>query len=275
MMPIIGIPPYDGPLESTLANLRTDPTHNLLHNRAWWLERWSRLGWHAVPVNILMEADNTFFEFSTCQLLLSRKDPDTDLLRSVQDFNLSFFQRVSLWDLARSADSGGQARTLFSLGTILRGQSLPLRKGNRGELSHDFSVPVDLRDATLYLFSRVEAPGPLNLRLAAVTFKEGAGSSACDPGSIAGVAQLAVKLAPGYSAVELRLADFSPLYGSPRPQDVSMLMFGGESRFPAVLECIGVLKSPAGSCQLRLRPYSHWWARVRRYIVRLMSRRAA
>jgi SAM-dependent methyltransferase len=274
MLPLIGVPPYDGPLESTLANLRSDPTHNLLHDRAWWLERWSRLGWRPVPANILMQADNTFFEFSTCQLLLSRDECDAELMRSVQDFNLSFFQRVSLWDLQRSANSGRQARTLFSLGTLSEGHSLSLRNGAWGELAHHFPDPVDLRDATLYFFCRVEAIAPLNLRIAALTFKEGADARACDPAGIAGVAQLAVELPPGYSAVESRLNEFSPLYGSPRPQEVGMLMFGGESPFPADVECVCVLKSPAGAHQLWLRPHSHPWARLRRYVLRLMDRRA-
>jgi SAM-dependent methyltransferase len=268
MMPIIGIPPYDGPVESALAALRSDPTHNLLHNREWWLERWSRLGWHHMPANILMESDNSFFEFSTCQVLLSRNRCDAELLKCVQDFNLSFFKRVSLWDLHRTADPGRRAQALLSVRTIKKPTSLALRRGVWGELSHEFSEPVDLRDATLSLFCRVKANTPLNLRLAAVTFKEGAGSNACDPANIAGVAQLAVELPPGYSAMELELNELSPLYGSPRPQNVGMLMFGGESPLAASLECACELKSPAGVCALELAPYSSLWARVTRYLRR-------
>ncbi len=81
MMPLIGIPPYDGPLEPTLANLRTDPTHNLLHDREWWLRKLERRDWHVVPANILLDADNSYFEFSSCQILLSKIDPDRELLR--------------------------------------------------------------------------------------------------------------------------------------------------------------------------------------------------
>ena len=250
MLPIIGIPPYDGPLESTLANLRSDPTHNLLHDRAWWLARWSRLGWHPVPANILLDADNTHFEFSTCQLLLSRNDPDPELLWSVQDFNLSFFKRVSVWDLHRTANSGRQSQVQLNLGTMLRAHTLSLRNGSWADLSHSFDDPVDLRDATLFLFCRVEATAALNLRVAAVTFKDGVNSITYDPSHVAGVAQLSVELQPGYSAAELQLNEFAVLYGSPKPQSVSMIMFGGESPLPIDVECVCVLKSPAGVYQL-------------------------
>lgn len=62
MLPIIGTPPYDGPLKSTIANLKSDPTHNLLQDRAWWQDRWKERGWHWVPANLLLDADNTHFE---------------------------------------------------------------------------------------------------------------------------------------------------------------------------------------------------------------------
>jgi hypothetical protein len=250
MMPIIGTPPYDGPIESTLANLRRDPTHQLLHDRAWWLGRWAQHGWHPVPANILMEADNSFFEFSTCQLLLSRDDHDSDLLRAVQDFNQSFFKRVSLWDLSGTANAGRQAPTALSLGTMLRVHTLSLLDGAWGDLSHSFSDPASMRGATIYLFCRARATAALNLRVAALTLKEGSSSAAYDPSDVAGVAQHVVEIQPGYSAVELRLNEFMILYGSPRTEHVDVVMFGGESPIPAEIQCVCVLKTSAGVYQL-------------------------
>jgi SAM-dependent methyltransferase len=266
MMPIIGIPPYDGPVESALTALRSDPTHNLLHDRAWWLERWSRQGWHGVPVNVLLDADNSFFEFSTCQVILSNSVFDSELLKSVQDFNLSFFKRVSLWDLHRSADAGKRAQPQLSVATTEKPHTLALRKGVWGELAHHFSEPSDLRDATLFLLCRVDAAAPLNLRVAAVSFKDGAVSGACDPAGIAGVAQRSVELPAGYTAFALPLNELSPLYGSPRPESIGMLMFGGESPFAASVECVCELRSASGVQPLSLRPYSSLGARLGRYV---------
>jgi SAM-dependent methyltransferase len=250
MMPIIGIPPYHGPLEPTIANLKSDPTHNLLYDRAWWYGKLARHGWHPVPANILMDADNTFFEFSTCQVLLSRSVHDAGLLRSVQDFNQSFFNRVSLWELHRMANANRQAPTAVNLGTMLRVHSLSLRDGVWGDLSHSFPDPANLRDGTLYLFCRVSATAGVNLRVAALSFKEGFNSGAYDPDGIAGVAQRAIELGPGYSAVELRLNEFVLSYGAPRVEGVDMVMLGGESKIPADVECVCVVKTPRGVSQL-------------------------
>jgi Methyltransferase domain len=254
MLPLIGIPPYDGPLEKSLANLRSDPTHNLLHDRRWWLEQWSRVGWRLVPANILLEADNSFFEFSTGQLILSKNDFEPELLRSIQDFNLSFFKRASSWDLHRRPDSVKSAQLIRSEAAVERAQTLTLKSGVWGDLGHRFTEPRDLRDATLYLFCRFDVPAPLKLRLAAVTFKDGASSLAFDPAGIAGVAQLAIELPPGCSTVELPLNEFSLLYGSPHPKKVGMLLLGGESPLAVDVGCVCVLKSQAGVEQLWLRP---------------------
>ncbi len=270
MLPLIGIPPYDGPLEESLANLRSDPTHNLLHDRGWWLEQWSCRGWRLVPANILLEADNSFFEFSTGQLILSRNDLEPELLRSIQDFNLSFFKRVSSWQLHRRPHSVKAAQVNRSEATVEQAQILSLKKGVWSELGHRFSEPRDLRDATLYLFCRFDVPAPLNLRLAAVTFKDGA----CDPADIAGVAQLAIEIPPGCSTVELPVNEFSLLYGSPHPKTVGMLLFGGEPPLDVNVECVCVLKSPAGVEPLWFRPYSGFRARLSRYFLRLLSKRA-
>jgi SAM-dependent methyltransferase len=274
ILPLIGIAPYDGPLEESLANLRSDPTHNLLYDRGWWLEQWWRKGWRLVPANILLEADNSFFEFSTGQMILSRNDFEPELLRSIQDFNLSFFKRVSSWDLRRRGDSVKIAQIMRSETTVERAQILSLQKGVWGELGHRFAEPRDLRDATVYLFCRFDAPAPLDLRLAAISFKEHASADAGGAADIAGVAQLAIQIPPGSSAVELQLNELSLLYDSPHPQKIDMLLFGGEAPFAAKVECFCVLKSPAGVEPLWFRPYSTLWARLGRFFLRLTSKRA-
>lgn len=262
MHPIIGIPPYDGPLELTLANLRSDPTHNQLHERSWWLDGWSRHGWQLVPANILLDADNTFFEFSTCQVVLSRTGDDTQLLQTIQDYNLSFFQRASTWAIrGQGAVSGLSSGTPLSLpdgielavtggGTPLLSRTLSLAGGEWADLIHTFPEPVDLRSGKLYLFCRAATQAPLDLRVAAMTLRPGATSADYGTADVAGVAQFAVTIPPGDSVLELSADGFAPFYGSPRPDRLDVVFFGGETPASATVECVAVLRTPAGLEQL-------------------------
>ena len=145
MMPIIGIPPYDGPLEPTLANLRRDPTHHLLRDRHWWLRNLERQDWHVVPANILLDADNSYFEFSSCQVLLSNRDPDRELLRAVHEFNLTFFKRASAWEVRGNLHHGTPppAVQATDLGPKLFRSRLAFHKGAWADLVYPFPAPAD------------------------------------------------------------------------------------------------------------------------------------
>jgi SAM-dependent methyltransferase len=248
MMPIIGIPPYDGPLEPTLANLRRDPTHNLLRDRGWWLRNLERSDWRLVPANILLDADNSYFEFSSCQVLLSKNDPDLDLLRSVHDFNLTFFKRVSAWELRGNLHHGAQSRKLKAthLGAELRGRHLRFRDGVWADLVYPFPASADLRDTTLFLYCHLRADVPVKLRISALTQKDGVRSFSFAKSDITGVAHIEIELEPGYSVVDLPLNDFRVLYGAPRPDRASGLMLGGQSSVRADLECVCVLRELDG-----------------------------
>jgi SAM-dependent methyltransferase len=250
MMPIIGIPPYDGPLEATLANLRSDPTHNLLRDRGWWLENLERQDWRLVPANILLDADNSYFEFSSCQILLSKNGLDVDLLRAVQDFNLTFFKRVSTWELRGNLHHGARSQPVKAthLGAKLCGSYLTFRDGVWADLVYPLPTPADLRDAALSLYCHLRADAPVKLRLSALTMKDGARSFSFSKTDIAGVAQIEIELRPGFSVVELPLNDFQILYGAPRPDRVGGFMLGGQSFVRADLECVCVLKELDGVC---------------------------
>jgi SAM-dependent methyltransferase len=248
MMPIIGIPPYDGPLEPTLANLRSDPTHNLLRNREWWLRNLERDDWRLVPTNLLLDADNSYFEFSSCQILLSKSVPDLELLRAVQDFNLTFFKRVSSWELRGNLHHGGRHRVVKAthLGPKLNGSRLSFRSGVWADLVYPFPAPADVRDAVLSLYCRLRAHAPLKLRISALTQKDVARSFSIAKSDVLGVAHIELELEPGYSVVDLPLHDFRVLYGTPRPDQASGLILGGQSAARADLECVCVLNESDG-----------------------------
>jgi hypothetical protein len=250
MMPIIGIPPYDGPLEPTLANLRSDPTHNLLRDRSWWTGSLERHDWRVVPANILLDADNSYFEFSSCQVLLSKSDPDVALLRAVHEFNRTFFKRVSAWEVRGNLHHGAQSPAVQAthLGADLRPSRLAFRRGAWADLVYPFPAATDVRDTVLSLYCRLRADAPLKLRISALTQKDVARSFSFAKSDIAGVAHVEVELQPGDSIVNLQLDDFRVLYGAPRPDRASGIMIGGQSRVRADLECVCVLNEIKGVC---------------------------
>jgi len=44
LLPMIGTPPYDGDAEAVREALRKDPTHQQLHSKEWWIQRFEALG---------------------------------------------------------------------------------------------------------------------------------------------------------------------------------------------------------------------------------------
>jgi hypothetical protein len=72
MLPIVGTPPYVGDPETVRQNLRKDPTHQQLHTREEWVERFAQCGCLPVPACILFENETSNLELSTGQFMLKR-----------------------------------------------------------------------------------------------------------------------------------------------------------------------------------------------------------
>jgi len=246
MMPIIGIPPYHAPFEQALAGLRSDPTHNLLNTREWWIEQWQRHGWSPIPANILLDADNSSFEISSCQVLLSKQPNNDSLLRSIHEFNLTFFKRVSLWKLLGNTNrpNSSQPAKATHLGPNRLSSLLKLRSGTWGDLVYPVKTREDLRNASVVLTCLLKSDWPVKLRLAALSLKPGAKVQAFGQDEIEGVAQREFELNPGYSMLELPFDEFQLCYGTPRTDRVHALMVGGESARTADIEFSCVLKMP-------------------------------
>lgn len=96
MMPILESGPYVGDRFGHLLNLRTDPTHSLLYSRSWWLSQFQALGWADLGVQLALIHDNTWFELSECQILLSRDPADASFLQSVAVHNHDVARALSL-----------------------------------------------------------------------------------------------------------------------------------------------------------------------------------
>jgi ubiquinone/menaquinone biosynthesis C-methylase UbiE len=88
MLPIIGSGPYVGDTFGHLVNLRSDPSHNLLFNKDWWLKEWAKQGWEDTGLQIAFLHDSEHFELTECQYVVSRKPVSEDLARRVLRHNV-------------------------------------------------------------------------------------------------------------------------------------------------------------------------------------------
>ena len=87
LLPILGSGPYTDVFGS-IVGLRADKTHNLLFDRARWLAAWNREGWNDCDVQIGHVYDNHAFEFSDCQMLLTRTKMDSEVCKRIAKKNL-------------------------------------------------------------------------------------------------------------------------------------------------------------------------------------------
>ena len=87
LLPILGSGPYTDVFGS-MVGLRKDPTHNLLFDRAQWLAIWGRHAWKDTEVQLAHVYDNHSFEFSDCQILLTKTPLDLEVCKRIARANL-------------------------------------------------------------------------------------------------------------------------------------------------------------------------------------------
>lgn len=96
MMPMLESGPYVGDRFGHLLNLRTDPTHNLLYEREWWLTQFEGRGFRDTGVRVSFIHDNAHYELSSCQILMSRDGADPAFLRAIAQHNHKVAGALSL-----------------------------------------------------------------------------------------------------------------------------------------------------------------------------------
>lgn len=96
LIPMLESGPYVGDRFGHLLNLRTDPTHNLLYEREWWIDRFGENQWVDIGARIAFVHDNPHFELSACQILLGREEASAELLRKVANHNFAAAEALSL-----------------------------------------------------------------------------------------------------------------------------------------------------------------------------------
>jgi ubiquinone/menaquinone biosynthesis C-methylase UbiE len=104
LMPILNSGPYTDVFGS-IVGLRKDPTHNLLFDREWWLARFAQQGWNDTGVKIAHTYDNHSFEMTDCQLLLSKGEIDSTIVKRIATKNLDT-ARAFLQTLTRRPGPG-------------------------------------------------------------------------------------------------------------------------------------------------------------------------
>ena len=109
LLPILGSGPY-GDIFGSIVTLRQDKTHNLLHSREWWIERWGASAWKDSGLRIGHVYDNHGFEFSDCQFVLSREPVKAEICKNIAQKNL---------DVARAYQNALMRRPLPGLEVFL------------------------------------------------------------------------------------------------------------------------------------------------------------
>jgi SAM-dependent methyltransferase len=78
MLPMVGTPPYTGPRDEVISQLRKDPTHQQLHPASWWRERIAETGMDSVEAGIQFTEDNEACELTYGQLLFRKHGAQVD-----------------------------------------------------------------------------------------------------------------------------------------------------------------------------------------------------
>src|SRR5437763_1928404 len=116
MLPIVGTPPYTGDPEAVRRELRKDPTHQQLHSKEWWVERFEVLGCVEVKACILLKNETPNAELSTGQFMLKKNAsvPEAEILKRATARNQRIFREVQLarMEQAQSTTAAGPAARL-------------------------------------------------------------------------------------------------------------------------------------------------------------------
>jgi SAM-dependent methyltransferase len=117
MLPMVGTPPFTGPVDQVLANLKKDPTHNQLHPVSWWRGEFQKSGMVPVEVGIQFTEDNEACELTYGQFMLRRPGHELEergVAQRAFEWNCAAFKllRQRPRELPRSGHLGAARRRL-------------------------------------------------------------------------------------------------------------------------------------------------------------------
>jgi SAM-dependent methyltransferase len=208
MLPIVGLPPYDGDPESVKQNLRKDPTHQQLRDYDWWTRQFRNQGCSIVETSIPLEYDTEQVELTTCQFVL--KTPgvdDTPVLRRAAARNRMLFRKLQL------AGSEGSLRR--KIGVDCMG-GLNFVGPTWKDVEARLEPPVDM-SGTVFNLALFLNGKPAVLRFAA-------GSK-----DYSSVAEYYFKAEPGFNFFRFTADQLRVLRGTPDLKRVARVALGGEN----------------------------------------------
>ena len=112
MLPIVGIPPYDGDPSIVREQLRKDPTHQQLHSMQTWLEHFNTLDLDRINTCILLNNETSTVELSTCQFIAGKRSVDpAEILRRATGRNQRIYRAVKTASVVTGAGHTNTAGT--------------------------------------------------------------------------------------------------------------------------------------------------------------------
>jgi SAM-dependent methyltransferase len=220
ILPMVGTPPYDGEPSEVRRQLKKDPTHQQLHSREDWVERFRLLGCVPVEACILLKNENVPPELSIGQFILKKSSAVDE--SAVLERSRSRNQRVFL-DVQRSVSAQSAARLGISAAGTL---AFKERTWKDVERKLDPSETLTLLGKRLQLVVIVEGES-VNLRFAA-----GQDTKA---EQYANVGEFLFTAKSGCNVYDFSVDQMRTLRGSPDYSAVNHLALGGENENCEVL----------------------------------------
>ena len=215
MLPMVGTPPYLGDPEIVREQLRTDPTHQQLHSKEWWIDRFKALGCVQIPACILLKSESANAELSTGQFLLKKAaltDEFAIALRATSRNQRTFRDLHLAWINERKPD-------LLQENAAWLSYSSPVWKDIENKLSEGDSINLFGRTLTLTMIVRGDE---CRLRFVA--------GSDCPTQPYADAGEFHFTAKPGCNTFVFSVHQLKTLRGSPDYSKVNHLALGGENK---------------------------------------------
>lgn len=218
MLPMIGTSPYDGEPNEVRRGLMKDPTHQQLHSKDFWVERFMQYGCEPLETCILFRHENFPPELSSCQFALKRSklvDGSQSLARAS-----SRNQRIFI-EVQR------QAHTAPVMGVVNSGTlSYQKRMWKDTERRTDHPETIDLKSARIQLVVIAEGKAGV-LRFAA--------GQDTPSQQFAHAAEFIFSFQPGCNFYTFSADEMKTLRGEPNFGKLNHLSLGGENEETDIL----------------------------------------
>ena len=212
MLPIVGEGPYTGPVEQVIENLQKDPTHQQLHDRAWWISAFERAGACELPIAVPFYLDTRQTELSSSQFSLAiNGEPESFGIMS----RAAARTRQSYRRLRTAATSMVQDSHLKQL------KFGPVKEWKDIELLLPSNECLDLTNTLMRLVVLSDSSDEVLLRLAV-------GQDEATT-AFTHAAEYYAGIKPGLNVFAFSSADMAVLRGTPDYSRIKHLVFGGEA----------------------------------------------